>query len=47
MNQAFHFIFLKYFRLSLRSKIVYDYHINLKVNAVNRLTLGFYFHNSL
>ncbi len=47
MNQAFHFIFFKYFRLSVRSKVVYDYHINLKVNTVNSLTLGFYFHNSL
>jgi hypothetical protein len=47
INQAFHFIFLKYFRLSLRTKVMYDYRINLKPNIINNVTLGFYFHNSL
>lgn len=47
INQAFHFIFLKYFRLSMRTKVMYDYRISLKPNIINNVTLGFYFHNSL
>lgn len=47
INQAFHFIFLKFFRLSLRTKVTYDYHKSPKPAIVNNITLGFYFHNSL
>lgn len=46
-NQALHFIFLKHFRLSLRTKINYDYRISLKPNIINNVALGFYFHNSM
>jgi hypothetical protein len=47
INQAFHYVFLKYFRISLRSKIIYDYRISLKPSIINNVTLGLYFHNSL
>ncbi|MDD4375007.1 MAG: hypothetical protein PHG67_13935 [Bacteroidales bacterium] len=47
INHAFHYLFLKYFRVSFRIKVIYDYQVQLKPNIINNITLGFYFRNSL
>ncbi|MGI6341828.1 MAG: hypothetical protein ACOXZ9_02465 [Bacteroidales bacterium] len=46
INNAFHYVFLKNFRISLRSKFMYDYQISDKINIVNNISLGFYFNNT-
>lgn len=45
INNAFHFIFLKHFRLTVRTKILYDINISDKPKIINSLTLGFYVSN--
>lgn len=47
INNAFHYCFLKYLRLTLRSKITYDYNNSLKPRVINSLTFGFYLNNRL
>jgi hypothetical protein len=46
INNAFHYRFLKHFRLTLRTKAVYDPAINRKLKITNHLTLGFYLNNT-
>ncbi len=45
INNAFHYIFLKHFRLSLRTKCLYDININDKPKIINNFTIGFYLNN--
>lgn len=45
MNNAVHFLFLKYLRLSFRTKIFYDMEVQEKVKMINQLSLGFYLTN--
>jgi len=45
INNAFHYKFLKHFRATLRTKILYDFNINSKPKLINSLTLGFYLNN--
>lgn len=47
INNAFHYIFLKHFRLTLRTKCQYNYNISLKPVIINNLTFGFYINNKL
>ena len=47
INNAFHFIFLKHLRLSLRSQIKYDKNIQASIFVMNTLTMGFYLNNKL
>lgn len=46
INNAFHFKFLKHFRLTVRTKILYDINISDKPKIINSLTLGFYVSNT-
>ena len=46
INNAFHYKFLKHFRLTLRTKILYDNRANPKPKLTNQLTLGFYLNNT-
>ncbi len=46
INNAIHYTFFNYFRLSLRTKCVYDFLISPKVNIVNNLSIGFYINNT-
>jgi hypothetical protein len=45
VNNAFHYIFLKHFRLTLRTLCQYDLAISPKVKVVNNLSIGFYLNN--
>mgnify|MGYP001805843269 CR=1 FL=1 len=45
LNNAFHYRFLKYLRLSYRTQMLYDYHISLKPKFINTIALGFYLNN--
>lgn len=45
INNAFHYIFLKHFRLTLRSLCLYDLTVSPKVKVVNNLSIGFYLNN--
>ncbi|MGV8964272.1 MAG: hypothetical protein ACOH2V_12960 [Candidatus Saccharimonadaceae bacterium] len=46
INNAFHYIFLKHFRLTLRTLCLYDYAIYAKPKLVNNLSIGFYLNNT-
>jgi hypothetical protein len=46
INNAFHFKFLKHFRLTLRTKFLYDINANPKPMLVNSFTIGFYLNNT-
>ncbi len=45
VNNAFHYIFLKHFRLTLRTLCQYDIAVSPKVKVVNNLSIGFYLNN--
>lgn len=47
INNAFHYRFLKYLRLTLRTQMQYDYNISLKPKFTNTMTFGFYLNNKL
>lgn len=47
MNNVFHFCFLRYVRLSLRTKIKYDMEEGKKMGISNQISLGFYLNNHL
>lgn len=46
INNAFHFKLLKHFRLTLRTKFLYDINANPKPMLVNSFTIGFYLNNT-
>lgn len=46
-NNVFHFCFLKYVRLSLRTKIKYEESQSPKIGMTNHLSVGFYLNNHL
>lgn len=46
INNAFHLKFLKHFRLTLRTKFLYDINISDKPKLINSFTLGFYISNA-
>lgn len=46
INNAFHYKFLKHFRVTLRTKFLYDINISDKPKIINSLTLGFYISNT-
>jgi hypothetical protein len=46
VNNAFHYKILKHFRLSLRTKCLYDCNISEKIKLANSLTIGFYLNNT-
>lgn len=45
LNNAFHYFILKYFRISFRTKIIYDSVISEKMNIINQFTIGYYLNN--
>jgi len=45
INNAFHYKLFKSFRLSLRTKLIYDININTKPKIINYFTVGFYLNN--
>ena len=45
INNAFHYKLFKYFRLSLRTKLLYDINISPKPKIINYFTIGFYLNN--
>lgn len=45
MNNAIHFMFLKYMRLTFRTKAFYDLEVQEKVKIINQLSVGFYLTN--
>lgn len=47
INNAFHFLFLKHLRLSVRTQIKYDKNIQSSIYSMNTFTLGFYINNKL
>lgn len=47
INNVFHVLLLKYVRLSLRSKVNYDYELNPKPVFQNQISLGFFLSNHL
>jgi hypothetical protein len=47
ITNAFHFLFLKHLRLSVRSQIKYDKNIQSSIYSMNTFTLGFYINNKL
>jgi hypothetical protein len=46
INNAFHYKFLKHFRLTLRTKYFYDIEVSKKPKIINNLTIGFYMNNT-
>lgn len=46
INNAFHYKFLKHFRLTLRTKFLYDINVNQKPKVINSFTIGFYLNNT-
>jgi hypothetical protein len=46
INNAFHYKFLKNFRLTLRTKYFYDIEVSKKPKIINNLTIGFYLNNT-
>lgn len=46
INNAFHYKLLKHFRLSLRTKLLYDINVNPKPKVINSFTIGFYLNNT-
>ncbi len=46
-NNAFHLVFLRHIRLTLRSQLLYDPGVSWKVFMMNHITLGFYLSNKL
>jgi hypothetical protein len=47
VNSAFHFLFWKYLRLSLRTKIIYDKEVQDQVFMSNQISFGFYLSNKM
>lgn len=47
INNAFHYRFLKYLRITLRTKVIYNHTISLKTKIVNTFTFGFYLNNQI
>ncbi len=45
MNNALHYLFLKYLRVSVRTKVNYDQNIQEKPQIINQLSIGFYLSN--
>ncbi len=45
INNAFHYKLFKYFRLTLRTKLLYDITINARPKIINQITAGFYLNN--
>jgi len=46
INNALHYKFLKHFRLTLRTKYIYDIQVSKKPKIINNLTIGFYLNNT-
>ncbi len=46
INNAFHYKLLKHFRLTLRTKYLYDINVSDKPKIINNFTLGFYLNNA-
>lgn len=46
INNALHFKLLKHFRLTLRTKFLYDINVNPKPEVINSFTIGFYLNNT-
>jgi hypothetical protein len=47
VNNAFHFLFLKHLRLTLRTKMIYDPVIQDKIFVSNQISFGFYLSNKM
>jgi hypothetical protein len=47
VNNAFHYLFLKYIRFSFRTKLLYDQTVFLKPSLVQQFSIGFYLNNQL
>lgn len=47
INNAFHYVFLKYVRLSLRTKILYDAAVFTDPTLIQQISIGFYLNNKL
>ncbi|MES2679928.1 MAG: hypothetical protein V4635_08595 [Bacteroidota bacterium] len=47
VNNAFHYLFLKYIRFSFRTKLLYDQTVFLKPSLVQQFSIGFYLNNKL
>ncbi len=45
INNAFHYKLFRYFRLTLRTKLLYDITINVRPKIINQITAGFYLNN--
>jgi len=45
INNAVHYLFLKYLRVSLRTKVFYDAQIQEKPQLINQISFGFYLAN--
>jgi hypothetical protein len=45
LNNAIHYLFLKYMRISLRTTIIHDLDIQDQPQIINQVTLGFYLSN--
>lgn len=46
-NNAFHYIFLKYLRLSIRTQLEYNETVQSKTLLINHVSLGFYLSNKI
>jgi len=47
INNVFHYVFLKFIRLSLRTKILYDRTVFVKPALIQQISIGFYLNNKL
>lgn len=47
VNNAFHYVFLKYVRLSLRTKFLYDAAVFPDPTLIQQISIGFYLNNKL
>lgn len=45
INNAFHYVFLKHFRVTLRTICQYDLTISPRMKVINNLSIGFYLNN--
>jgi hypothetical protein len=47
VNNAFHYVFLKFIRLSVRTKFLYDQTVFIKPTIIQQISIGFYLNNKL
>jgi hypothetical protein len=47
VNNAFHYVFLKFIRLSIRTKFLYDQSVFIKPSIIQQVSIGFYLNNKL